>query len=54
METELKISTQKSSKTRDLVLSALLISLVFVATKFINIRLPISINGYQDGYNDRS
>ena len=45
METELKISSQKSSKTRELVLSALLISLVFVATKFINIRLPISING---------
>jgi len=45
METELKISSQKSSKTRELVLSALLISLVFIATKFINIRLPISING---------
>lgn len=34
-----------SNRTRDLVLSALLIALVFIATKFINIRLPISING---------
>lgn len=32
-------------KTKDLVVSSLLISLVFIATKFINIRLPISING---------
>jgi uncharacterized membrane protein len=32
-------------KTKDLVISSLLISLVFIATKFINIRLPISING---------
>lgn len=31
--------------TKDLVISGLLISLVFIATKFINIRLPISING---------
>lgn len=34
-----------NSKTRDLVLSSVLIALVFIATKFINIRLPISING---------
>jgi uncharacterized membrane protein len=32
-------------KTKDLVISSLLISLVFIATKFINIRLLISING---------
>ncbi len=32
-------------KVRDVVVSGLLIALVFVATKFINIRLPISING---------
>lgn len=32
-------------KTRDLVETALLISLVFVATRFINIRLPIASNG---------
>ncbi len=37
--------SQVNSKTKDLVISALLISLVFIATKFINIRLPISING---------
>jgi uncharacterized membrane protein len=34
-----------NSKTRDIVTSALLISLVFIFTRFINIRLPISING---------
>ena len=33
------------SKTKELVLNGLLISLVFIATRFINIRLPISING---------
>lgn len=31
--------------TKDLVTTGLLTALVFVATKFINIRLPISING---------
>ena len=36
---------KQAVKTKDLVQSALLITLVFVATKFINIRLPISING---------
>jgi len=35
----------KNNKTKDMVTSALLITLVLVATKFINIRLPISING---------
>jgi uncharacterized membrane protein len=38
-------NTTQTNKTKDMVLSALLITLVFVATKFINIRLPISING---------
>lgn len=33
------------SKTKDLVLNGLLIALVFVATYFIQIRLPISVNG---------
>lgn len=34
-----------SNKTYDLILTGLLISLVFVATFFINIRLPIAANG---------
>jgi uncharacterized membrane protein len=33
------------NKTLDMVISSFLITLVFVATRFINIRLPISING---------
>lgn len=37
--------TRISIKTKDVVITAFLISLVFVATKFINIHLPISING---------
>ncbi len=45
MENDFKLSMNTSSKTKELVTSGLLISLVFVATKFINIRLPISING---------
>ena len=32
-------------RTRDLVETSLLIALVFVATRFINIRLPITSNG---------
>lgn len=41
-----KVETiNEKSKTKDMVLSALLIALVFIATKFINFRLPISING---------
>jgi uncharacterized membrane protein len=43
-----KIYTQekrKSISVKDLVLSALLIAMVFIATRFINVRLPISING---------
>lgn len=35
----------KFTKTQDIVLSALLIALVYISTRFINIRLPISING---------
>ena len=34
-----------SSKVKDIVVTALLIAMVFVATRFINVRLPISING---------
>ena len=34
-----------SEKTKDLIITSLLISLVFVATFFINIRLPIAANG---------
>lgn len=41
---EAKISTV-NSKLKDMVISALLIALVFVATRFINIRLPIAVNG---------
>ncbi len=37
--------TYTTTKTQDIVLSGILIALVFVATKFINIRLPVSING---------
>lgn len=37
--------TQQGSQAKDIVLSGLLISLVFIATKFINLRLPLSING---------
>lgn len=40
------VSTKKaSSKTKDVTISGLLIALVFIATKFINLRLPISMNG---------
>ncbi|MEG0383733.1 MAG: ECF transporter S component [Solibacillus sp.] len=35
----------KSNQTYDLIVTSLLISLVFVATFFINIRLPIAANG---------
>ncbi|MBS4539025.1 ECF transporter S component [Clostridium sp. D2Q-11] len=33
------------NSTKDMVITSLLIGLVFIFTKFINIRLPISING---------
>lgn len=32
-------------RIKDLVTTALLVSMVFIATKFINVRLPVSING---------
>lgn len=44
MESSRSISTS-SEKTKDLIITSLLISLVFVATFFINIRLPIAANG---------
>jgi uncharacterized membrane protein len=37
--------TISSTKTFDLILSAMLIALVFVATIFLNIKLPITANG---------
>ncbi|AWE09151.1 ECF transporter S component [Lysinibacillus sp. 2017] len=37
--------TSTSKKTFDLILTSMLISLVFIATFFINIRLPIAANG---------
>ncbi len=39
------IAVQENSKTKELVTSGILIALVFIATTFINIRLPLSING---------
>ena len=45
MENNYKAQLGQLTKTKDIVISGLLISMVFVATKFINIRLPISING---------
>lgn len=38
-------STMTVSKTREIVLCGLLTGMVFVATRFINIRLPLSVNG---------
>jgi len=42
---EVTTKNKQKTNTRDLVETALLIALVFVATRFINIRLPISSNG---------
>ncbi|SHH77288.1 ECF transporter S component [Clostridium grantii] len=39
------INIKHNSKVKELTISALSIALVFVATTFINIRLPISVNG---------
>jgi len=39
------IPVQGNRKTKELVISGILIALVFIATKFINIRLPLSVNG---------
>jgi uncharacterized membrane protein len=36
---------REESRTKSIVVSGLLIALVFVSTMFINVRLPISING---------
>ncbi|GAA0713553.1 ECF transporter S component [Paraclostridium ghonii] len=44
MQSETVKSKQKIA-TKDIVETALLISLVFIATRFINIRLPIASNG---------
>jgi len=38
-------TTMTTSKTREVVLCGLLTAMVFVSTRFINIRLPLSING---------
>lgn len=40
-----KSYVKASTKTFDLIITSLLISLVFVATFFVNIRLPIAANG---------
>lgn len=45
MTSTLTQHTAVQSKTKEIILSGLLVALVFVATKFINIRLPLSING---------
>ncbi|SHF21038.1 ECF transporter S component [Alkalibacter saccharofermentans] len=45
MKDQTTINSFNSIKTRDLVETGLLIAMVFVSTMFINIRLPISING---------
>ena len=45
MQKQITSNNSATSKTRELVLSGILISLVFIATRFINIRLPISVNG---------
>ena len=44
MDQTIVAGSGNKNKTREMVLSALLIALVFIATKFINIRLPISVN----------
>lgn len=38
-------SVNSKNKTFQIILSAMLISLVFVSTLFLNIRLPIAANG---------
>ena len=39
------MQSKSPSSVRELTLNGLLIAMVFVATMFINIRLPISVNG---------
>ncbi|MET3575907.1 ECF transporter S component [Bhargavaea ullalensis] len=38
-------ASASSVKTRDLIISAMLVALVFVSTVFLNIKLPITANG---------
>lgn len=45
MENNYSTSLNVNTKTRDIATSAVLISLVFIATRFLNVRLPVSING---------
>ena len=45
MHGKIQAAENRRYHTKDLVITSLLIALVFVATAFINIRLPISING---------
>lgn len=45
MENNHKTLIGFDSKTREMTLTALLVALVFISTKFINFKLPISING---------
>ena len=45
LKTEYAVKSPTTTKVLDLAITAMLVSLVFVATRFINIRLPISING---------
>lgn len=45
MNNELKPALKSSVRTHDLIVCSLLTALVFIATRFMNIRLPISVNG---------
>lgn len=45
MNQQMKQGAGTGMSTKDLVMSGLLTALVFISTKFINIRLPISVNG---------
>lgn len=45
MERAIKKQTKLFESTKDMVITSILIGLVFIFTKFINIRIPISING---------
>lgn len=38
-------ATASKNKTREVVLCGLLTAMVFVSTRFLNVRLPVSING---------
>jgi len=45
MYNNLKPSLKAGLRTRDLVICSLLTAMVFIATRFMNIRLPVSVNG---------